>query len=191
MPTPDRTSLDAIVDAATSILETDGLTGLTMQAVAQRVGVKAPSLYKRVTNREHLIALVAESALAELRSALREVPDTGGDVRDRLAALATAFRAFARQHPAAYRLVFAGAPDSSGLDPEALARAGEPVFEAVETLTGPDRGLDGARLVTAWAHGFISMELAGAFRMGGDVDEAFAFGIRTIAAALSSSAPID
>ena len=38
MPTPDRTSLDEIVDAARDILEHDGLAGLTMQAVAQRVG---------------------------------------------------------------------------------------------------------------------------------------------------------
>ena len=41
MPTPDRTSLDAIVSAARDLLEQEGLGGLTMQAVATRVGSPA------------------------------------------------------------------------------------------------------------------------------------------------------
>ena len=61
MPTPDRTSLADIVAAARQILESEGLAGLTMQAVAQRVGVRAPSLYKRVRNRDDLIRLVTEA----------------------------------------------------------------------------------------------------------------------------------
>ena len=32
-------------------------------------------------------------------------------------------------------------------------------------------------LFTAWATGFLQMELAGAFRLGGDVDEAFDYGL--------------
>ena len=39
MPTPDRTSLDAILLAARELLEADGPAGLTMAAVAARVGV--------------------------------------------------------------------------------------------------------------------------------------------------------
>ena len=52
---------------------------------------------------------------------------------------------------------------------------------------GVEHALEGARLVVAWAHGFVSMELAGAFRLGGDVDEAFAFGVERLAVALASS----
>ena len=44
MPTPERTSLDAIIRAGCDLLEADGVEGLTMQAVAVRVGVRAPSL---------------------------------------------------------------------------------------------------------------------------------------------------
>ena len=36
----------------------------------------------------------------------------------------------------------------------------------------------------AWAHGFIVMELAGAFRLGGDVEQAWDFGLDRILAAV-------
>ncbi|MDF2575814.1 MAG: TetR family transcriptional regulator, partial [Agromyces sp.] len=47
MPTPERTTLAEIVRAGRDQLESGGPDGLTMQAVALRVGVRAPSLYKR------------------------------------------------------------------------------------------------------------------------------------------------
>lgn len=43
-------------------------------------------------------------------------------------------------------------------------------------------------MIVAWAHGFVSMELAGAFRLGGDVDDAFTFGIERLAVALAAPA---
>ncbi len=46
----------------------------------------------------------------------------------------------------------------------------------------------GARTMVAWAHGFVTMELAGAFRLGGDIDAAYAFGIESILAGVSASA---
>jgi hypothetical protein len=38
-----RTSLEEILKAGRAIIETDGIDGLTMQAIADRVGVRAPS----------------------------------------------------------------------------------------------------------------------------------------------------
>jgi hypothetical protein len=43
-------------------------------------------------------------------------------------------------------------------------------------------------MITAWAHGFISMELAAAFNLGGDVDRAFEYGMAHLAAALTKPA---
>ncbi len=51
MPTPARTSLAEIVAAGRGILTGEGLDGLTMQRVAEETGVRAPSLYKRVSGR--------------------------------------------------------------------------------------------------------------------------------------------
>ncbi|HBF81970.1 MAG TPA: TetR family transcriptional regulator, partial [Streptomyces sp.] len=45
--------------------------------------------------------------------------------------------------------------------------------------------LDAARLVTAWATGFIEMEISGAFRLGGDVDRAFEYGLAGVRRAVA------
>lgn len=172
MPAPERTSLDAIVAAAMDILESSGPDAVTMQAVASRVGVKAPSLYKRVADRDALVRLVANAAAAELGAALIGHPT--------LPDLARAFRAFARSRPRLFRLVF-----SPTGDPETLARASEPVLRLARELVGDADALPAARLLTSWSVGFLTMELAGAFQLGGDIDEAFEYGLRGIERALT------
>lgn len=165
MPAPDRTSLDAIVEAGRDLLERGGPSAVTMQAVADRVGVRAPSLYKRVRDREALLRLIVEASVADLGARLAASDGS-------LAALARGYRAFARDRPEAFRLLYA----IPGND-EVLRRASEPVLRAARAAVGEERALDEARLLTAWATGFVSMELAGAFRLGGDVDAAFEYGI--------------
>jgi hypothetical protein len=61
-----------------------------------------------------------------------------------------------------------------------LDRASAPILRVARELVGVDAALEAARLVTAWATGFIDMELAGAFRLGGDVDRAFEFGLERL-----------
>jgi hypothetical protein len=53
---------------------------------------------------------------------------------------------------------------------------------------GDADALMAARMLVAWAQGFVSMELAGAFRLGGDVDAAFDYGLERLTASLSPRA---
>ncbi len=176
MPTPARTSVDAIVAAGRSILDADGLDGLTMQAVASVVGVRAPSLYKRVRSRDDLIRLIANDVALELTRVL-DAAATSGDPRTDLRASAERFRSWALDHPEAYALLFARLPERARVDPDVNARASEALLRTASRLAGPDHALEAARLAVAWATGFVNMELAGAFRLGGDVDRAFDYGI--------------
>jgi AcrR family transcriptional regulator len=173
MPTPDRTSLDAIVTAGRDLLEAGGPDAVTMQAVANRVGVRAPSLYKRVADRPSLLSLVADATALDLATRLERVEGIG--------ALARGFRSFARERPEGFRLAFSGSGSV-----EVLARASAPVLGAAEDLVGAAEALPAARLLTAWLVGFVSMELAGAFQLGGSVEAAFEFGLDRLEAALST-----
>jgi AcrR family transcriptional regulator len=176
MPTPDRTSLAEIVAAGRSLLEDAGATGLTMQAVAAKVGVRAPSLYKRIADRDALLQAIARSAIEDLTERLHAA---GGDV----ARLAETYRSFAHAYPESFRLIFTAAAPVDALDASAA-----PILRAMTELVGEEDALDAARLFTAWATGFLQMELAGSFRLGGDVDRAFTYGLQRIMTSLSSPA---
>ena len=165
VPTPERTSQLEIVAAARDLLEQGGPSAVTMQAVAARVGVRAPSLYKRVRDRDALMALVARATAVELADRFAATDQS-------VAALVRAYRGFAHDRPEGFRLIFAA--DSAA---DEMARAAEPVLRAAQNAVGSRDALNEARLLTAWATGFISMELAGAFRMGDDIDAAFDYGL--------------
>ncbi|GAA5203367.1 TetR/AcrR family transcriptional regulator [Microbacterium jejuense] len=168
MPTPERTTTADIIAAGRDLLEEAGLPGLTMQSVAQRVGVRAPSLYKRVRDRDALIAAVAEATVADLTARLAASDHS-------LDSLARAYRAFAHDRPEGFRLMFGGTAPQDSLD-----RAGLLIVRSAGELAGEAHALDAARLVTAWATGFVHMELAGSFRLGGDVDAAFDYGLAAL-----------
>lgn len=184
MPAPARTSNDAVVAAARTILERDGLASLTMQAVADAVGVRAPSLYKRVAGRDALVSLVVDAAALELGDEVSAAV-AGLDAADDLRALATAFRGFARRNPATYPLLFD--PRQGSVSDSARARSVEAVREVVARLAGPEDELSASRTVVAWANGFVTMELAGAFQLGGEVEEAWEFGVEALVRALSGA----
>lgn len=186
MPTPARTSLGEIVVAGRAIVETDGLEGLTMQKVAAAVGVRSPSLYKHVASRGLLVKLIVEDVVRDLGRTLDAV-FTGDDPNNDMLTLARAFRDFAHRQPETYRLVFAPVPDEWRPAPEVLASASGAVLKTAAALAGPERALEAARLITAWAHGFLTMELAGAFRLGGDIDEAFTYGVKRLTDAVTRS----
>jgi AcrR family transcriptional regulator len=177
MPTPSKVTIDDIVAAGRQLLDADGAGGLTMHAVAQRVGVRAPSLYKHVVDRDDLLRLVSAAELASLHALMA---GAHGDLR----ALADVFRGYALAHPAGYQLVFSPAAQ---LPAAALEAAVAPLLSACAAVAGADHALDAARTITAWATGFISMELAGQFNLGGDVDAAWVYGVERLIEAIAGS----
>jgi AcrR family transcriptional regulator len=66
MPVKQQLSLDAILDAATRILDADGLGAVSMRRVAEELNTGAASLYAYVSNKDELLELVYERILDEI-----------------------------------------------------------------------------------------------------------------------------
>ena len=181
MPAHSQTSTAAIVAAGRHLLEEHGMDALTMRDVAEAVGVRAPSLYKRVRSRSDLFRLILENVTDELTSALHAAASHGEPVAD-LRAMAAAYRGFAHANPVAYALMFA--PQAVPGATARSVRSSAAFLRVVTEVAGPQHALPAARTIVAWAHGFITMELAGAFRLGGDVDQAWNFGLDRVLSAV-------
>lgn len=160
-----------IVATARDLLEREGAAALTMRRLAERLGIRAPSLYKHLPDKAALEAAIIatgfEDTAATLEAAL-EAALAAGD--EPLATLAAAYRAFALDHPHLYRLMTDQPLPREHL-PEGLEdRAAAPLLRAAGDQ-------DTARAAWAFAHGMVMLELARRFPTGADVDAAWERGI--------------
>ena len=162
---------DALLKAAETILERDGLTGLTLRAVAREAGVShaAPAHHFR-----DLTGLVSELAAIGYRrfgAAMRAAVVPGRSWTEVGQARAHAYLDFARTHPAMYQLMFRA--ERLDMTNPALQDAANASFAGLVAAVGEGRGetiasqtltleqaADAAR---AWSlmHGFVSLVLDG------------------------------
>jgi AcrR family transcriptional regulator len=156
-----------IVDAALELLEEEGADGLSMRRLAERLGIRAPSIYKHLPDKQALEAAIISRGF-ELQA---DAFEAAGDAEDRLGALAGVYRRFAKTHPHLYRLMTERELHRELLTPGAEARAARPVVEAV----GGDADL--ARAAWAFAHGMTILELDNRFPPDADLDAAWERGI--------------
>lgn len=92
-------------------MDDGGLIALTVQAVAQAVGVRAPLICKRLRDRKRAVRLVADSVARDLCTVLDEAA-VFGDPRADLCALLDAARAFAHRLLLPYPALAQGASTS-------------------------------------------------------------------------------
>ena len=167
---PDRPSPRAreIVGVALELLEEEGPGGLSMRKLADRLGIRAPSIYKHLPDKKALEAAIISVGFEEQAAAF-EAAVAGS--ADPLGAIASAYREFARMRPHLYRLMTERELDRKSLSPGVEARAARPLVEAV----GNDGDL--ARASWAFAHGMTILELDRRFPPDADLDAAWARGL--------------
>ncbi|MDI2099593.1 TetR/AcrR family transcriptional regulator [Ruicaihuangia caeni] len=162
-----------VVDAAQDLADELGLERITLAALAARLSVRVPSLYKHVDGLDALHRAIEAQAKGQLADAL-SASAVGVARGDALRALANAYRNWARRHPGRYSATLRAADADDAAAVDAGARAVEIVIGALSGygLTGDD-AIDAVRAVRASLHGFVALEAAGGFGMPHDVDRSF------------------
>ena len=171
-----RAGLDprSVVAAAADLADEKGFANLSMGSLAERLGVRTPSLYKHVDSQADLNRRIAVLALTELGDALRDALQ-GRAGRDALAAAARTIRTFVLEHPGRYAATVA-IPDSGPDDP--LTLAGLRVMASLRAVLAGYRieeaDADHAlRTLRSAMHGFATIEAAGGFRWQADIDRSY------------------
>jgi AcrR family transcriptional regulator len=179
MSAAPRTSDEAIGAAAMAIVAEEGPDGLSLRRVADAVGIKAPSLYKRFESRDALLIAVRRRILAALGAALQDARDHGPNApSDRLARIARAWRAFARSRPGHYALAI-GPGISSPFDSE-LSEALRPLRVTLAETVGSRSAPMAVRVIVSFLHGFVAIEASDVFRLADGSDAAFAVGVSAL-----------
>lgn len=170
-----------IVAAARELLEQEGAAALTMRRLADRLGIRAPSLYKHLPDKAALEAAIIATGFEDAAAAFEAALDGAAEP---LASLAAAYRAFALAHPHLYRLMTDQPLPRDRLPPGVEARAAAPLLQAAGSQ-------DLARAVWAFAHGMVQLELARRFPPGADLEGAWQEGITAFQARMTTRDSID
>jgi AcrR family transcriptional regulator len=174
-----RAGLDAetVVTAAAQLADADGLAELTLARLAERLGVRSPSLYAHVGGLGDLHTRLAIRGARELTAVLQAAA-AGRAGSDALHAVADAYRAYAHTHPGTYAATQrAPGTEPDDADGEYATAAADVVGVLVAVLRGyelrDDDAIHAVRMVRAALHGFVSLEHEGGFAMPLAIDESY------------------
>jgi AcrR family transcriptional regulator len=162
---------DQIVGVARQLLEGDGPEGVTMQAIAEQLEIRAPSLYKHIASKHEVeVALIAIGFTEQAAAFTTAIAGSSEPV----VAIAGAYRTWALANRHLYTLMTAHPLDREALPDGVEDAAAAPLVQSV----GGD--VDRARAFWAFAHGMVSLELAQRFPADADLGAAWATGLERL-----------
>lgn len=164
----------SVTAAAADLADEVGIAQLSMGLLAQRLGVKAPSLYKHVDGLADLTRRIAELAATELADTIGSATQ-GRAGRDALAAGTAAMRRFVIEHPGRYAAGndarAAGADDPLVAATRRLLDAWSAMLQGYRLDTG--QYIHALRMLRSTLHGFVTFEVGGSFQIATEVDDSF------------------
>ncbi len=188
-----RAGLDSasVVSAAAELADSEGLPRLTLARLADRLGVRAPSLYAHVDGLADLHARVGAQGAAQMTAALSDAA-AGRAGREALEAVADAYRRFAHAHPGVYAAMQRAPEDP---DSDAAAAAGRLVEVLAAVLRGygleGEEAIHGVRLIRSALHGFVTLESDRGFRMPISLEETYRRLITMLDRGLRATSSVD
>jgi AcrR family transcriptional regulator len=171
-----RTGLSSedVVAAAAALADEAGFRELTMGLLAERLGVRTPSLYKHVADLADLRHRVAALAMTELGEAVRDSLQ-GKAGADALDALLTTVRGYVTAHPGRYTATVGA--QFTGPDDPLLTASSRLIASVTAVLRGygiSDAEMDHAiRTIRCTIHGYAVLQAAEGFQWSGDPGQTF------------------
>ncbi|HEY4700389.1 MAG TPA: WHG domain-containing protein [Streptosporangiaceae bacterium] len=164
----------SVTEAGAALVDEIGFASLSMGLLAERLGVKTPSLYKHVSSQADLAHRIAVLAMTEVSEAIRDAIQ-GRAGSDALAAGAQAMRMYVREHPGRYAAGNAARP--TGPDDPLIPADGRVIASWAAMLRGyrldSSQEIHALRMLRSILHGFATLEAADGFQIDTDVDASF------------------
>jgi len=175
---PRRAGLDKaiVVQAAADLTNAEGVDALSLGRLAERLGVRTPSLYNHI---DGLPGLYRELSLLNTRRLGERLSNAaiGKAGPDAVMAVAQAYREHIKEFPGLYMASLRAARNLAPANVELQAAEDRVVHVGMAVvasfgLSGED-GLHAVRALRSVVHGFATLEVAGGFGLPLDCDESF------------------
>jgi AcrR family transcriptional regulator len=167
---------EEVLRAARELLEEHGHDGLRMRLLAERLGIKAPTLYGHFASKRDLEnALIAIGLQEQAQAAADALGDAAPE--EEPGRMWSGYRAWALRNPALHQLIGARALDR---DDPAVVAAEQPGAEMARRAARGDRPT--ALASWAFAYGMVALELNGRIPPGQDLDAIWRTGLARLTA---------
>ncbi|MEM7406565.1 MAG: TetR/AcrR family transcriptional regulator [Pseudomonadota bacterium] len=179
------------LDAASQLVASHGLKGLSARRIAEEIGYSAGSLYVVFANLDDIVVHVNAATLAELHDAIAHIPVAEPDPAQAMQALAKTYLQFAIANANRWRCIFDHRlPESVDLPDWYLAQVGRMFAVVAEPIARLRPDLDAAGLQRAaralWSavHGVCILGLDDKLDLSRDiqVDDVLETLVRTVMA---------
>jgi AcrR family transcriptional regulator len=179
-------SNDAVIHEASRILDELGFDGLTLAALAEKLGVRIPSLYKHVDGMPAIQRGIRIAGKTSFGNALGQAA-IGKARDDAITAMSIAYRKWAIEHPGQYPMTMHAPIVGDEEDLVASTAVLSVIFTVLDgyDLRGDD-AVDATRFLRAALHGFVALETGGGFELPVDIERSFQRLVESVVTALAS-----
>jgi AcrR family transcriptional regulator len=185
----------ALIEAGLAALSSSESTDLSLRAMARAVGVSANAAYRHFADKEALLSALAAEGFRRFAAAQQLAVQGLSDPIEARTAAGLAYIAFARQHPALFRLMFGHFTPGRG--DEDLQQAAMTAFDALVASSAKESGSqpgDERAFLTAiarWSlvHGLSHLLLDGQLDSMGPQVEQIVLGVLTLAPPAQNTPP--
>lgn len=160
-------TIQSILDAARAIMREEGVAALSMQELARRMDMRAPSLYNYFTGKMDIYDALFRLGFTLWKEALENAAARSHTIEDELQNLITAYMTFALENPELYQLCFERpvpgfVPSQASLDLSfgVLAHANQRVMNFKDRFSPALTTDQIVNLVIAISHGLTAMHIA-------------------------------
>ena len=164
MPFPQKISEDDILARAVEIVKEGGMEALSMRTLADKLGVRASSLYRHFSSRAEMEGAISESAAKVLEERMRGAAK-GRKPAEACRAIALEYVRFATDEPALFELLLAPAARS---DAKSNGKnLWNFILQTVAAQTRIPDDTTAAVAVWSFVHGYAILQRSGKFGVSG------------------------
>ena len=162
-----------IFNTSAELAEEVGLENITLLQLANKLGIKTPSLYNHVNGLKDIYVGLAKLGMERLGEVMKDAA-VGKSNDEAITAVAYEYRKFAQKFPELYKAII----KSPNLDDNEVKEAGHIFFQIInKVLEGykysEEDSIHIVRGLRSIMHGFVSLEAEGFFKANWDREESY------------------